>query len=126
MAVTGTFDEIVALEPQHEALLRAVRSLVHENHPDACEVCRPGDHAASWGWGPKKMSEAYVSALPYKHHVNLGFYRGASLADPAGLLTGTGKQLRHIRLTKTEELENPALRALMALARDERRAALNT
>ncbi|WP_417522990.1 DUF1801 domain-containing protein [Marinovum sp.] len=126
MAVTGTFDEIVALEPQHEKLLRAIRSLVHAIHPDACEVCRPGDRAASWGWGPKKMSEAYVYALPYTHHVNLGFYRGASLADPAGLLTGTGKAMRHIRLTDSKQLENPALRALMAQARDERRAALNT
>ncbi len=51
---TGTFEQIVALEPRHEALLRALRALALELHPELIEVSRPGDLAVSWGWGRKK------------------------------------------------------------------------
>ena len=125
MSVIGTFEDILAIEPQHSDVLRRLRALVLADKPDAVEVSRPGDKAVSWGWGPKKMSEAYVYALPYKNHVNLGFYQGAGLPDPNGLLKGTGKALRHTSLKSVDETENPALPALIAAAREERRAALN-
>lgn len=47
--VIGTFGQIVLLEPQHEALLRALRALAFELHPNLVEVVRPGDRAVSWG-----------------------------------------------------------------------------
>jgi hypothetical protein len=124
VGVIGTFEDIVVLAPVHEALLRALRALAFELHPELVEVARPGDRAVSWGWGPKKMSEAYAYALPYSGHVNLGFYRGAFLPDPAGRLKGTGAALRHVSLKTAAELPDPAIRALMVAARDERRAAL--
>ncbi|MDF0542951.1 DUF1801 domain-containing protein [Sphingobium sp. H39-3-25] len=119
-----TFEQIVALEPQHDALMRALRALVFELHPDLVEVARPGDRAVSWGWGPKKMSEAYACALPYKDHVNLAFYRGADLDDPADKLRGTGKAMRHISLTQLEQIKEPAVRELLVTARKERQQAL--
>jgi hypothetical protein len=124
VGVIGTFEDILALAPAHEALLRALRAMAFELHPELVEVARPGDRAVSWGWGPKKMSEAYAYALPYSGHVNLGFYRGAFLPDPAGRLKGTGAALRHVSLKTAAELPDPAIRALMVAARDERRAAL--
>lgn len=39
---------------------------------------------------------AYVNA--FKAHVNVGFFRGAELYDPEGLLEGTGKLMRHVKL----------------------------
>ncbi len=120
----GTFEQIVALEPQHGALLRALRALTLELHPALVEVARPGDRAVSWGWGPKKMSEAYACALPYKNHVNLAFYRGAHLADPNGKLRGTGKAMRHMSLTQLEQINDPAVRELLVAARTERQQAL--
>lgn len=122
--VIGTFEDIVALAPAHEALLRALRALALELHPGLVEVARPGDRAVSWGWGPKKMSEAYAYALPYANHVNLGFYKGAALPDPAGRLKGTGAALRHVSLTSADQVLDPSIRALMEAARQERRAAL--
>lgn len=120
----GTFEDIVALAPAHETLLRALRALAFELHPGLVEVARPGDRAVSWGWGPKKMSEAYAYALPYTGHVNLGFYRGAFLPDPAGRLKGTGAALRHVSLQGAAELSDPAIRDLLLAAREERRVAL--
>ena len=124
MTAIGTFDDILALAPQHEELLRGIRALVLSDNKDAVEVARPGDRAVSWGWGPKKMSEAYVYALPYTNHVNIGFYQGASLSDPSAILKGTGKALRHASVTSLDELQNTKLKALISSAREERRAAL--
>ncbi len=121
---TGTFEQIVALQPQHEALLRALRALAFELHPDLIEVSRPGDRAVSWGWGPKKMSEAYACALPYKDHVNLAFYRGVDLPDPTTKLRGTGKAMRHVPITHLDQLTDAWLRELIVAAREERRQAL--
>ena len=58
-----------------------VRELVHDGYPTACV----GD--AAFG---------YVNA--FSAHVNVGFFRGAALDDPAGLLEGAGKRMRHVKL----------------------------
>ena len=123
--VIGTFEDIISLAPEHEAVLRALRQLATDVHPGHVEVARPGDRAVSWGWGPKKMSEAYAYALPYKAHVNLGFYRGAFLPDPHARLKGTGKAMRHVPVRHVDEAADPVLRELILAARDERRQALN-
>lgn len=120
----GSFEDIVALVPAQEAILRALRALVFDLHPETVEVSRPGDRAVSWGWGPKKRSDAYACALPYKKHVNLAFYRGALLLDPARKLKGTGKAMRHISVWNVSELSDPALRVLIIAAQTERRNAL--
>lgn len=120
----GTFEQIIGLEPQHGVLLRALRALALELHPGLVEVARPGDRAVSWGWGPKKMSEAYACALPFKDHVNLAFYQGANLGDLTRLLQGTGKAMRHLPLIQLEQLADPAVRELLVAARIERRRAL--
>jgi hypothetical protein len=51
-----------------------------------------------------------------KHHVTFGFLRGTSLPDPAGLLEGTGKNLRHVKLRTAEDVRTPALRKLIEAA----------
>jgi hypothetical protein len=51
-----------------------------------------------------------------KKHVTFGFLRGTSLCDPAGLLEGAGKNLRHVKLRTVDDLGNPALRKLILAA----------
>jgi hypothetical protein len=51
-----------------------------------------------------------------KNHVTFGFLRGTSLPDPAGLLEGTGKNLRHVKLKTADDVGKPALRKLIAAA----------
>lgn len=116
--VIGTFEDIVALVPEHEATLRTLRALAAELHPDHVEVARPGNRVVSWGWGPKKMSEAYAYALPYKSHVNLGFYRGAFLPDPYGRLKGSGKAMRHLSIRQASEVDDAIVRDLIVAARE--------
>jgi hypothetical protein len=127
MAATrlGTFDELMA---QSQASMRPIasrlREIVLEIHPEAVEVVRLGDRAATYGLGPKKMSEGYCYVLPYTRWVNLGFYQGTDLPDPSGLLEGTGARLRHVKVRSLEAAEARAIRALVEAALVERRAAL--
>jgi hypothetical protein len=51
-----------------------------------------------------------------KNHVTFGFLRGTALKDPAGLLEGTGKNLRHVKLWVVEELKRPELKKLIVEA----------
>lgn len=84
-----------------------VRELLHDGHPTACA----GDAAF-----------AYVNA--FKAHVNVGFFKGAELPDPAGLLQGSGKSMRHVKLRPGEPVDEKALRALIVAAWADMRARL--
>jgi hypothetical protein len=55
-----------------------------------------------------------------KNHITLGFIRGTSLPDPEGLLEGTGKNLRHVKIKSLDDLKQKGLRELLKSA-----AALN-
>jgi hypothetical protein len=122
----GTFEEIIAKSDENvRAIANELRRLIDELDPDSVEVPRPGDRAASYGVGPKKMSEAYAYIMPLKDYVNLGFYHGASLADPHNLLEGTGKKLRHVKVRHLATVARPEIRELIEESIRERRQAIN-
>jgi hypothetical protein len=77
----------------------AVREVVHDGCPTACV---------------EDAAFAYVNA--FKRHVNVGFFHGASLDDPAGLLEGSGKRMRHVKLVPGREVNHAALDALIDAA----------
>lgn len=76
-----------------------VRELLHDGHPTACVA---------------DAAFAYVNA--FKAHVNVGFFRGAEIADPDGLLEGTGKFMRHVKLRPEEDIDARALMTLIETA----------
>ena len=120
----GSFDDLLALT--NEKLIPIVitlKQLIEKIDPNTCEVVRLGDRAATYGVGPKKMKEGYVYVLPHKSWVNLGFYQGALLEDPDGLLEGTGKKLRHIKIKSVDQAQLPAIQTLIKVALEERQIA---
>lgn len=121
----GTFAELLHLanEPLRPLLVR-LREILLEIHPEACEVTRLGDRATVFGVGPRKMIDGYAYILPYQAWVNLGFFRGAALEDPDGLLEGTGAKMRHVKIRSLAEADRPALRSLIKAAITERVQAL--
>lgn len=122
-AQIGTIAELLALTPEElRPVVTRLRELVHDVDPRAVEVVRLGDRAATYGVGPRKMKDGYAYIAPQRGWVNLGFYQGAALDDPSGLLEGTGKKLRHVKVRTPEEVDNPALKALLATAVAARRA----
>ncbi len=120
----GQFEDVVAAAPEHGDMLRAVRKLVEEVHPSAYEVASRKELSVWWGWGDGKMKQGYAYVMPHKAHVNLGFFQGVALPDPARLLEGTGKNLRHVKLQDVKAVATPAIRALLIAARDERKTTL--
>jgi hypothetical protein len=56
------------------------------------------------------------TVAPFDGYVRLGIAGGASLPDPAGLMQGTGKVHRHIKLRTEDDLADPALYALLKSA----------
>jgi hypothetical protein len=86
-----------------------VRELLHDGHPTACV----GDAAF-----------AYANA--FTAHVNVGFFHGAELPDPHGLLEGTGKFMRHVKLRPGEVISADALRELIVAAYQDIRQRLET
>jgi len=76
-----------------------VRELLHDGHPTACIA------DAAFG---------YVNV--FTAHVNVGFFRGAELADPEGLLEGTGKFMRHVKLRPGCDVNAAALTKLIETA----------
>jgi hypothetical protein len=123
-AAAGSFDDLlgVTAEPLRP-VLAALRDVIRGVHPEACEVVRMGDRAATYGVGPRKMRDGYAYLMPHRAWVNLGFYQGAALPDPDGLLDGTGAKMRHVKVRTLAEARRPALRALIAAALAARRAA---
>lgn len=84
-----------------------VRELLHDGHPTACV------EQAAFG---------YVNA--FTAHVNVGFFRGAELADPGGLLEGTGRFMRHVKLRPDGDLNTAALAQLIETAYADMKARL--
>src|SRR4051794_26262554 len=96
--------------PEIEALAMRARQLIFSAMPGAVEQVNVGYVMITYGTDPKlKNMVFYISA--HEKHVKIGLF-GSDLQDPAGLMEGTGKQLRHVKLKKPEDLDNPALRAL--------------
>jgi hypothetical protein len=63
-----------------------------------------------------RTKEAFCHIAVYTGHVNLGFNRGAELPDPAGVLHGAGKLIRHVGVRQPEDLDDDHLRELLQLA----------
>lgn len=122
----GTFEDLIQMtEESHKPTLIRLREIILSIHPEACEVVRLGDRAATYGLGPKKMSEGYVYILPHASWVNLGFYKGADIYDPDSLLEGTGKKLRHVKIRSVADGDTQSIRALIQSALAERKQALS-
>jgi hypothetical protein len=84
-----------------------VRETLHDDCPVGCV-----DDAAF----------GYVNA--FKAHASVGFFHGAALPDPAGLLEGAGKRMRHVKLRPGKELDSTALNQLIVAAYDDIRRRL--
>ena len=115
--MSNGFDEILAgVSPHARELARQARALIQKVYPAVVEVPWPKQRVIGYGVGPKKMSEHFCYISVSQNHINIGFMYGAELSDPEHLLGGSGKLLRHVRITDTRQLSNPALHELLKVA----------
>jgi hypothetical protein len=104
-------------EPSAAALIRRCRTRLRKVFPSAVEVVYDNYNFFVIGYSPSgRPSDTIVSLAAAANGVGLSFYRGATIADPHGLLLGTGTQNRFIRLPTAEILEDANVEALIAAA----------
>ena len=98
--LTKQEDELHSIAQKWFAQMRACGSDVRELMHDGCPVACVED--AAFG---------YVNI--FKAHVNVGFYCGSALPDPGGLLEGTGKNMRHVKLRPGRDIDVRAVNGLI-------------
>jgi hypothetical protein len=91
-------------------VVRALRSFVKGIVPGAKETVN------SWGIPTFEKKAPFCFYMVGKNHVTFGFHFGTSLPDPEGLLEGTGKNIRHVKLPNVEGLKQKGLRELVLAA----------
>lgn len=101
-----------------QKLALSLRDLVLEEMAPCHENIYDAYSAVAVGYGPTpRVSDGIFHIAVYTKGVNLGFNQGATLADPAGILEGAGKQIRHIKIRSPEDVTRPAVRAYIKRAR---------
>jgi hypothetical protein len=97
-------------QPGHRQMVQSWFEQMRASGPDVRELLHDGFPTACVGDAPF----GYVAA--FSAHANIGFFHGAALDDPAGLLEGAGKRMRHVKLRWGEKVDSTALHDLIAAA----------
>jgi hypothetical protein len=98
--------------PAMQKVVRGLRSMVKAAVPETKITVN------SWGFPTFETKDPFCFYMAGKNHITFGFHYGTSLEDPEGLLEGTGKNMRHVKLRTVEDLEQKGLKELvMAAAR---------
>jgi hypothetical protein len=96
--------------PELRKVVRALRNFVKETVPGTKETVN------AWGIPTFETKNPFCFYMVGKNHVTFGFHHGTSLEDSEGLLEGTGKNIRHVKLRKVEDLERKGLKGLVQAA----------
>lgn len=117
MANTKTGDPAVdtflkGYSPQVRAIAVKTRETILSVLPNATEKVYPGWKVIQYAAGAGR-EDVFAVISPQKERVNLGLANGAALPDPLRLLEGTGKGIRHVKLTSPEAADAPALKELV-------------
>jgi len=106
-------DLLASRSDEVAATLQAACAAVRKAAPDASEHIFETYVVGSVFTFTGKLSGAFCHPVAYANHVNLGFNRGAEMHDPHGLLGGTGKLIRHIRIDDPAQLKTPEVREMI-------------
>ena len=90
--------------------------LCRDAMPGAQEQLDLPDHLLAFGFGPPggvRMRGFAVALIPHGAHVNVQLADGALLDDPAGIVEGTGKRIRHVKCRSLDDVARPALREIL-------------
>ena len=113
-------DPLAPLLADHSPAIREIttrlRSLMFEIEPDIAEQVDLPDHLVAYGVGGPggiRMRDLTVAIAPHKEHVNVQLADGAQLADPMGIVEGTGKRVRHVKCRSLDDVARPELSRLI-------------
>lgn len=105
---------IAKFNPAVAAVARASVRKMAQRLPGATQIVYDNYNALAIGFGASdKRSDVVFSIAVFPRWVSLFFFEGVHLADPSGILRGSGRQVRHIVLKSADDLDDPAVKALM-------------
>ena len=105
MKGTAVDDYVAAkLTAEQAAIVNALRQLVRAVAPKSTESIK-------WAQPVFQENAPFAFIKPAKSHVTFGFWRGAQLDDPQGLLQGEGDRMKHIRLTSAADIRKKDFQA---------------
>jgi hypothetical protein len=108
---------IAKFDPSVAKLLHSVRSALRERFPTAIEQVYDNYNFLAIGFcTTERTSDCIVSLAVSAKGVALSFYSGASLPDPGGILRGSGKKNRFLRLESSATLSRPEVQSLLRAA----------
>jgi hypothetical protein len=94
-----------------------VRKALRKRFPTATELVYDNYNFFVIGFGPsERPSDCFISIAAASNGVGLCFIHGATLPDPPGIVSGSGKQTRFVRLPSADVLQQPELQALLNVA----------
>jgi hypothetical protein len=96
--------------PEVQAAARALEALIREDLPDVVVQYDPGNGLLAFGRS-MKMRDLLFALIPHAGWVNLQLAGGALLPNPDGLIEGTGKRIRHIKIRTAAGASDPRVRA---------------
>lgn len=108
---------VAEFDPLVGKLIRSCRSVLRKRLPSAVEQVYDNYNFLAIGFcTTERTSDCIVSLACSAKGVSLSFYWGATLQDPDGLLLGSGKQNRFIRLDTVSVLKTPGVSRLIEAA----------
>ena len=125
--MTGIDGLLELSSPAVRSVFLAAADAVRDVMPDANEQLDLPDRVLAFGFGPPggtRMRGMAVGLIPHTAHVNVQLADGADLADPAGLIEGTGKRIRHVKCRSVDDVTRPALRSILSEQAERRRLAV--
>jgi hypothetical protein len=108
---------IAKFSPVIAAMTLAVLKKMRKRYPTAHVLVYDNYNALAIGFAPgEKAGEAIFSIAAYPKWVSLFFLQAKGVPDPEGLLKGSGNVVKHVVLTSPDDLEIPAIAAMMDAA----------
>jgi hypothetical protein len=112
-AVEDDVDRLLANHPPElQAIERALRVTIRAAFPEAVEQVDFGNKLIAFGRS-MKMRGLLFAIIAHQSWVNLQLADGAELPDPDGLIEGTGKRIRHVKIRSVEQASSPAVVAIV-------------
>lgn len=98
MAAKSVEEYISSLEDWKGEIVAELREIILEVSPEITESIK-------WAQPVYESKGPFSYIKAFKNAVNFGFWRGVDLKDPKGMLQGSGEKMRHIKITKLDEID---------------------
>ena len=110
---SATWDQLLASQtPEVQASAQALEAVIRNLLPDVVVEFDPGNSLLAFGRS-MKMRDLLFALIPHAGWVNLQLADGALLANPDGLIEGTGKRIRHVKVRSAAAAADPKVRSIV-------------